>query len=119
MSLTAFLERVNNNAIISFNETIDVITQNYHYQPTEFSNGLGKHRLINKAGSNEGSCKIFCFAKINQLNEQQTLNLFGDFYRHDVLNNPTGTDHQNIRNFIQYGWAGVSFPSPSLTALQP
>ncbi len=119
MSLTVFLEKISNNVTVSFNETIEVINKNYRYQPTEFSNGLGAQCLINKAGSNEGSCKIFSFAKINQLNEQQTLNLFGDYYRLDVLNNPTGTDHQNIRNFIKYGWAGISFPSPALTVLQP
>jgi hypothetical protein len=119
MSLTAFLEKIKNNTAVSFDETIEIITENYQYQPTEFCNGLGENGLINQAGNNEGSCKIFSFAKINQLNEQQTLNLFGDYYRLDVLNNPTGTNHQNIRNFIKYGWEGISFHSPALTMLHP
>ncbi len=115
MSLAAFLEKINNNQPISFDETIAVITENYHYEPTEFSNGLNDNRTINSAGSNEGSCKIFAFAQLNQLNQQHTLRLFGDFYTLDVLNDPTGTSHQNIRNFIQYGWEGISFSQQALT----
>ena len=54
---------------------------------------------------------------MNQLDQSQTLNLFGDYYRLDVLNNPEGTDHQNIRNFMEQGWEGVSFQSPALTTI--
>jgi hypothetical protein len=117
MSLVSFLEKINNNIPVSFDETIAVITGNYHYQATEFSNGLNEDTLVNKAGSNEGSCKIFAFAKIHQLDQQQTLNLFGDYYRLDVLNNLQGTGHQNIRNFMKYGWAGICFKGEALTAL--
>ena len=42
------------------------------------------------------------------MNEQQTLRLFGEYYR-DLT--PNGSDHQNIRNFIKYGWPGVTFNS--------
>ena len=28
-----------------------------------------------------------------------------------VLNNPDGTDHGNIRNFIEGGWKAVIFPN--------
>jgi len=115
MSLTSFIERIRNNAAVSFDETIAVITENYHYQPTEFSNGLNDQALVNQAGTNEGSCKIFAFAQINQLDQQQTLSLFGDYYR-DVLNEPQGTGHQNIRNFMQYGWDGIHFKGVALTA---
>ncbi len=114
MSLTTFLEKVRNNIPVSFNETIAVITENYHYQATEFSNGLSEHRLVNLAGTNEGSCKIFAFALIHQLSQQQTLKLFGDYYA-DVLNDPTGSGHQNIRNFMRDGWQGIGFKSDSLT----
>jgi hypothetical protein len=41
------------------------------------------------------------------LNEEQTLFCFGQFYQ-VVLNNPTGDDHQNIRNFMLYGWKGIN-----------
>lgn len=115
MSLTTFLEKVKNEQEISFDETISIITDNYNYQPTEFSNGLDTQLLINAAGSNEGSCKIFAFAQLNQLNQQQTLSLFGDFYRKDVLEDLAGTGHQNIRNFMQYGWDGIVFSQSPLT----
>ncbi len=115
MSLIQFLQKIANNEALSFNDTMSVISQNYHYQATEFSNGIDGNKLINTAGSNEGSCKIFAFAKINQLTAQQTLSLFGDFYREEVLKNPDGTQHQNIRNFMQYGWEGIKFTEQALT----
>ena len=116
MSLTKFLQKIKNNELVSFDETIAVITENYEYSPCKFKNGLNKQQLINAAGSNEGSCKIFSFAQINQLNQQQTLGLFGDYYRKDVLGDPTGTGHQNIRNFMHYGWEGITFSQQALTA---
>ena len=117
MTLYSFLEKINNNIPVSFDETIAVITENYHYQATEFSNGLNADILINKAGTNEGSCKIFAFAQIHHLDQQQTLNLFGDYYRLDVLNDPQGTGHQNIRNFMKYGWEGICYKGEALKAL--
>jgi hypothetical protein len=116
MSLTLFLEKIHNNIPVSFDETIAAITENYHYQATEFSSGLNEHLLVSKAGTNEGSCKIFAFARFHQLDQQQTLNLFGDYYRLDVLNDPEGTGHQNIRNFMKYGWEGICFKGETLTA---
>jgi len=32
------------------------------------------------------------------------------YYREDVLGNPDGTDHANIRSFVKVGWDGVTFP---------
>ncbi|MCX7067789.1 MAG: HopJ type III effector protein [Methylococcales bacterium] len=115
MSLNTFLEKIRTNTPVSFNETIAIITEHYHYQPTEFSNGLNEHRLINTAGTNEGSCKIFAFGLIHQLSEQQTLNLFGDYCRIDVLTDPNGSGHQNIRNFMADGWQGIRFEGVALT----
>jgi hypothetical protein len=115
MSLNTFLEKIHNNSPVSFNDSIAVISENYHYQPTEFSNGLDEQTILNAAGANEGSCKIFAFALLHQLDEQQTLNLFGDYYRVDVLGNPSGNDHQNIRNFMRYGWQGIHFKSSALS----
>jgi len=54
---------------------------------------------------------------LHELDQQQTLNLFGDYYRLDVLNDPQGTGHQNIRNFMADGWAGISFKGEALRAL--
>jgi len=116
MSLSRFIEQIKNNENISFDQTIEIITSNYNYTATEFSNGLADEKLVNEAGSNEGSCKIFAFAQINQLNQQQTLNLFGDFYRKDVLEDLSGNGHQNIRNFMQFGWDGIQFSGQALSA---
>ncbi len=115
MSLEAFIEKIHSGDPVSFTETMAVITDNYHYQPSQFSNGMGDKKLINDAGSNEGSCKIFAFAQIHKLTPQQTLELFGDYYRNDVLLNPDGNDHQNIRNFMEFGWEGIDFEQPALT----
>ncbi len=95
---------------MSFSDVMAVIASNYDYTPADFLNGTQR----NTAGTNEGSCKIFAFAKLNTLNEQQTLACFGDYYRQDVLLNPKGIDHTNIRNFIQTGWDGIKFDSEVL-----
>jgi hypothetical protein len=116
MSLPSFIKKATNTEDISFDETIAVIAENYHYHPTKFSNGLNEHALVNQAGTNEGSCKIFAFAQLHKLTQQQTLNLFGDYYRLDVLNDPYGTGHQNIRKFMHYGWDGIRFDGVALTA---
>lgn len=95
---------------IAFGQVIQVINDNYHYQPALFTNG----DLVNEAGTNEGSCKIFYFAQLNRLNQQQTLACFGCYYREDVLTNPSGNDHGNIRNFMRTGWQGIEFKSVAL-----
>lgn len=115
MSTEDFIEKVKQNIPVSFPDTMAVIAYYYDYQPTEFSNGLGADRLVNAPGTNEGSCKIFAFAKLNRLTESQTLNLFGDYYRMDVLQDPNGTSHQNIRNFMKFGWKGIEFQDLPLT----
>ena len=94
----------------SFQDTIAYIDTNYNFTPTTFKNG----NQINNAGENNGSCKIFAFAKIHQLEKDQTLALFGSYYFDDVLKNPEGNDHQNIRNFMDFGWDGVSFEGEAL-----
>ncbi len=109
MSLQSFLEKVKSHGPVSFQDTIAVINEHYEYHPVEFCNGLGEQCLVNLAGVNEGSCKIFAFALLHDMDKQQTLNLFGDFYRLDVLGDPGGKSHQNIRNFIKYGWEGIQF----------
>lgn len=97
---------------IDFKDVITFIDQHYTFVPTKFSNGA----ITNEANENNGSCKVFSFAKLNHLSQEKTLALFGDFYRKDVLKHPDGTDHQNIRNFIRYGWDSISFEFQALTA---
>ena len=95
---------------INFKEVIAYIDENYDFTPTKFTNG----NTINEANQNNGSCKVFSFAQLKNLSKEQTLWLFGEFYREDVLKNPDGTDHQNIRNFIEFGWDGISFDGEAL-----
>ena len=95
---------------INFNDVIVFIDENYNFKPVRFVNGC----IVNEANQNNSSCKIFSFAKMNNLSEKDTLALFGDFYRTDVLQNPEGEDNQNIRNFIKYGWNGNRFTEDAL-----
>jgi hypothetical protein len=111
MELNEFLQRLNDAPDdIAFSDTIALIDALYDFAPTAFANGTTR----NEAGQNNGSCKLFSFAKLNGLSQQQTLACFGDYYRKDVLGNPEGTDHQNIRNFIKSGWEGIEFEGAAL-----
>lgn len=101
---------------IEFNAMMEFISQNYIYKPVRFVNGLGSGAVINEAGTNEGSCKIFALGKLLGLDEKATVACFGSYYRNDVLGNPTGNDHANIRSFIKYGWDGIQFDGDALTA---
>jgi len=113
MNLQDLLENIKQHpSEIQFTDIIAFIDNNYEFTPTAFKNG----DLANEAGQNSGSCKIFSFAKMHNLDKEQTLACFGAYYREDVLKNPDGTDHQNIRNFIRYGWEGVFFGSNALQA---
>ena len=111
MTIAAFLEKLTQTpTAINFVETIAVIEANYHFMPTAFENGL-QH---NVAGDNSGSCKLFAFAEIQNLSEAATLACFGAYYFEDVLKNPNGKDHQNIRNFMKTGWDGIAFYGSAL-----
>ena len=103
-----------NPEITEFQHVINVIDQHYFYTPTQFTNGAANDCIINKAGENEGSCKIFSFAHEQNLDKSQTLHCFGQYYRDDVLNHPENKDHANIRNFIKYGWKGITFNGSAL-----
>ncbi len=112
MSIQAFLEKLRQTPTqITFPETIAVIEENYNFTPTSFQNGT-QH---NAAGENSGSCKLFSFAKLQNLSKEETLACFGAFYFDEVLKDPNGTNHQNIRNFINLGWDGIQFEGEALT----
>ena len=111
MSIQAFLEKVKQTPTqITFPETIAVIEENYNFTPTAFQNGT----QYNAAGENSGSCKLFSFAKLQNLTKEETLACFGAFYRDEVLGDPEGTNHQNIRNFMAHGWNGIQFEGVAL-----
>lgn len=113
MTPQAFITRLVAGNKIDFEDTIAMITANFDYTPTRFSNGLSDDQVMNEAGKNEGSCKIFAFGKQMGLDETTTLSCFGRFYQ-DVLNTPDANDHQNIRNFMKDGWAGIVFDEDPL-----
>jgi HopJ type III effector protein len=111
MSITSFLEKLKQAPNdISFSETIAVIEENYDFTPTPFCNGT-QH---NAAGENSGSCKLFAFAQLQNLLQPETLACFGAYYFEEVLRDPEGTNHQNIRNFIKTGWHGIQFEGEAL-----
>ncbi len=96
---------------LEFTDTMAVIEANYIHQPTAFTNGTA----VNTADQNQGSCKLLAFAQLQGFDQAQTLACFGRYYRDDVLGNPSGNDHQNIRQFMLNGWAGVIFAGSPLT----
>ena len=99
---------------VEFDEVIAAIDDHYQYQKTEFSNGNEKNMILNQAGENEGSCKIFAFAMLHGLTEIQTLHCFGKYYRKDVLENPASDSHANIRQFMKTGWKGIRYQGNAL-----
>ncbi len=116
MTLAELLEQLRDSAqTVSFPQVIETINAHYDYTPAQFANGIGGDRIVNAAGTNEGSCRIFAFAQLNQLSQAETLACFGQFYR-DVLNTPNGSDHANIRTFMRHGWTGVRFEHTALRA---
>lgn len=56
-----FLHLKNNH--LKFSEVIATIDDFYEYKPSAFKNGT----LMNEAGQNQGSAKVFSFAKLHQL----------------------------------------------------
>lgn len=95
-----------------FSDVLDFINAHYAFTPTAFENGT----LHNAAGENSGSCRLFAFAKLHHLSDLDTLELFAEHYQ-SVKAKPTGEDHQNIRNFKHYGWAGIVFQGQPLTEI--
>jgi len=113
MELELFLNRLETRPeSIEFPDVIELINTLYTYMPTAFRNS----DLHSDAGQNTGSCKIFAFARLHEMSEDKTLSLFGAFYRADVLKNPDGESHPNIRQFMKTGWSGIEFDGVPLRA---
>lgn len=109
MTQERFIQGLNDQTN-TFQETMDFIEANFTFNAVSFKVG----NQVNETGTNQGSCKIFCLGKALSLTEEQTLQCFGDFYRKDVLEHPEADDHQNIRNFIEFGWSGVEIDASAL-----
>ncbi|HEY6530055.1 MAG TPA: HopJ type III effector protein [Cellvibrionaceae bacterium] len=97
--------------IIQFTDVIAWIDERYSFTPTRFHNG----EQVNEANQNNGSCKVFALALLLELSQQETLELFCEHYA-AVLNHPEASDHQNIRQFISHGFAGLKFDGTALVA---
>ncbi len=88
----------------SFKDSLALIEQHFEYQPCGFRNGP----LVNAEGENAGSCRIFGLGQYCNLSEVDTLKPFAEHYQ-QVLDDPTGESHGNIRQFISTGWSGIRF----------
>jgi endonuclease IV len=90
---------------VCFQEVLSVIDQCFDHNPSAaYSVGSRK----NEPGENIGSAKVFHFASMLSLSETGTLNLFCEHYQR-VLDEPEGSSHQNIREFMHHGWPGIEF----------
>jgi hypothetical protein len=101
--LSALIKSLKANTT-AFKDVLAFIDTYYQHQPTAFKNG----EAYNEATQNQGSARVFAFAQLNDLSKEDTLYLFAEHYQ-AVLNTPEGTDHQNIRQFMKHGWAGIVF----------
>ena len=94
-----------------FADVIAYIETRYTHTPTAFKNG----QQSNATTENQGSAKVFAFARLNGLDHAQTLSLFAEHYA-AVQATPQASDHQNIRQFMLNGWDGIQFEGQALTA---
>lgn len=110
MTLQYFIQKLKTTpTAITFAETMQVIEEYYNFTPTSFTNG----NIKNKAGENNGSCKLFAFALHQKLTTAATLACFSEHYQ-NVLEDKNGASHQNIRNFMKTGFHGLSLEKKAL-----
>lgn len=113
MTTNEYLEKLKNTPEkMEFSELMEMLEKEYDFQPSAFKNG----DVSNADNENLGSCKVFSFAQMHDLSVAETLACFGAYYREDVLQNPAGNDHSNIRSFMQSGWSGIEFSGVALKA---
>merc|ERR1712046_3626 len=89
----------------NFSDVLALIEQHFEYTPKCFSNNGVK----SAEGANAGSCKVFSMGKLLKLPKDCVLLCFAEHYK-QVLGDPEGTSHGNIRGFMKQGWEGVEFP---------
>lgn len=114
----ALLSNLRRGQLVTFSDVLDVIEAHYRFTPTPFDNGIGDDAVSNPADQNQGSCRVFAFARLNDLTEKETLTCFAEHYR-AVLDDPDGTGHANIRRFMRDGWAGIRFHGEPLAKRSP
>jgi len=87
---------------LKFEELMEVIDTHFEVGLIEFKNG----DIVNKPGENEGSAKLLSYAALSDFDKDTTLTLWGQYYR-EVVADPDGDSHPNIRNFMKTGWDGT------------
>lgn len=92
-----------------FDDVIQYIDTNYDFTPCGFWNG----DIYNEADNPnvQKSQRVFAFALLNNLDKNKTLYLFCEHYA-AVLKDIGGTNHANIRAFMQNGWDKLKFDRP-------
>jgi hypothetical protein len=96
---------------LMFAETLEAIELGFEFFGVKFSCG----DVVSSSSENTGSSKVLSMAILVGLTDAETLACFGEHYR-DVLADPSGASHANIRALMATGLAGVKFPNgPSLT----
>ena len=112
MPLTDYISTLRENpSALTFEDTLAVIDGHYDFTPRAFKNGP----VDNAAGTNNGSCKVFSFAVLHELTPAQTLAMFAQHYQ-NVLDEPNGDAHANIRAFMKHGFDGVVFDGEALVS---
>jgi hypothetical protein len=110
MTLNDLLAAVySDSKTLAFADVLSAIDAEFDFTPSAFVNG----ELKNSETENQGSCKVLCFAHKAGLSEGHAVRLFAEHYR-DVLADPKGDSHQNIRQFMKHGWHKVSFEKKPL-----
>lgn len=99
-----FINIVKSGEQIMLADTVKMIDNEFDYFEVPFNCGDAQNAI----NENATSGKIFSLALIAGLDKDTTLNLFGEVYR-DL--SPSGSDHQNIREFIKSGIDGLKFPT--------
>ena len=60
MNLSRFINQLETSPeSVKFADTIALIDSNYVFSPSQFNNG----DVVNEAGQNSGSCKVFAFGQ--------------------------------------------------------
>ena len=95
-----------------FDDVISAIDAGYD----ETEVGFEVNGVKSAPGKNLGSAKVFSLGILAGLSKEETLACFGQYYR-DVVANPDGDDHPNIRAFMQVraNPVGVCQQRPQLT----
>lgn len=81
-----------------FGNTIQAIDSILETEPVDFVNG----EVPNTSGENLWSLKVLAFGKMMWFHTQEVLSMFWEYYR-EVIDNPDGNSHQNIRALQKTG----------------